>query len=97
MYKLILSALVFGSLIIVPAHSVLITDADKCRLEIETVKSLDEESDVGPKFDVIVKDLIGVLEHLCETKSYSEAADVGQALRIMLATEEPADGPKNSD
>ena len=87
MYKLLIMGTFLLSLTVVPVRAAEITDEAKCRSEIEIVKQMDSESDVGPKFEPIIKDMIGVLEHLCETKAFNEAEDVAAAIRGMLATE----------
>lgn len=87
MHKFVLTGLVLASLSFSPAYAAEITDATKCASEMEIVKQLDADSDVGPKFEPIIKDLMGVLEHLCSTKAYAQADDVASSIRGMLATE----------
>lgn len=68
-----------------PAHAIEITDEASCQSELKAIKGLDDHSDAGPKFEPIIKDLIEVLEHLCEQKDFGHADDVADALRVILA------------
>lgn len=87
MKKYLFAGLLVSALGAGPAFAAEISDQTKCKSEVEIVKQLDTDSDVGPKFEPIVKDLIEVLEHLCEGKSFNDAEQVASAIRGMLATE----------
>lgn len=97
MYKVPVLGLVLISLLTVPASSAPISDDAACQSKLTTVKELNDENDLGAKIQPVVDDLIGVLERLCESKAYEEAEDVAGAIRGLLATEEPAEGPKKSE
>lgn len=86
MYKKMIAGLLVASFA-GPAMAAKITDAAKCKSEVEIVKQLDADSDVGPKFEPIAKDLIVVLEQLCEKKDYQTADSVASSIRGMFATE----------
>jgi len=82
-----MTGLVLASLSFSPAFAAEITDAAKCASEVEIIKQLDADSDVGPKFEPLVKDLISVVEELCEEKAFEQADTVAATVRGMLATE----------
>ncbi len=87
MKRFLISGFLITSLMAVPALSAEITNEAKCLSEVEIVKELDQNSDIGDKFEPIVKDLIKVLEELCKDKTFDKAEDVAAAIRGMLATE----------
>lgn len=87
MRSLLVAGVVLFSLTAGPAYSAEITDQNKCRSEVDIVKKMDDDNDVGPKFEPIVKNLIDVLEHLCETKAFDKAEEVASSIRGMLASE----------
>ena len=87
MHKFVLSGLVLATLSFSPAFAAEITDAAKCTSEVEIIKQLDADSDIGQKFEPAVKDLIEVVEELCEGKAFEQADHVAAVVRGMLATE----------
>lgn len=84
MRRLLVPGLVLALLTAAPVVAEEITNEAKCRSEIETIKSLDEDSDVGPKYEPVVKDLIEALEHLCRHKDFDAAENVAGAIRTIL-------------
>jgi hypothetical protein len=87
MNKYLFAGLLVSALVAGPGFAAEISDQTKCKSEVEIVRQLDAHSDVGPKFEPVVKDVIDVLEHLCEAKSFNDAEQVASANRGMLATE----------
>lgn len=87
MHKYLIAGVMASMLMAGPASAATITDMAKCKSEIEIVKEMDANTDLGAKYDAIVKDLIGVLEELCNTESFEPADDIAAIVRGMLATE----------
>lgn len=64
-----------------------ISSSEMCMARLDTHTKMLSESDSGPKADAMVKDLVEVFAHLCQTKAYDEALLVGDTIRGLLATE----------
>lgn len=85
MRKLPTFILLLAMSMIATVHAADITDRAKCLAEIDTIKTLDQKADAGPKFEPIVDDLIGVLEHLCKEDAFEQANDIAAAIRVILS------------
>lgn len=85
MNRLVALALVSVVAMTTAANSAEIANTTQCLAEIQTIKTLDQKADAGPKFEPIVDDLIGVLEHLCQADAFEQANDVAAAIRAILS------------
>jgi hypothetical protein len=64
-----------------------ISSAEMCQARLDTHTKMLSETDSGPKANAMVKDLIEVFAHLCQTGAYDQALLVGDTIRGLLATE----------
>lgn len=94
--KTLYIALAIALLTASPAAATKIKDEADCTAKIDSVRELDDSIDVDPKFEIIVKELIGVLENLCDAKSFEDADDVAGAILGILKAGEPKDGPQKT-